>query len=646
MRKSYACLIAVLLLAFISLPSFSQDVYSTADSSVTYIYKSPSDSTLQQKRICAEIDSLNREIIKATYHWDPDPGVWVAYRKYDMTINSDGHELFFNYYNWDADSEDWNHWVKEEKLYDKYGNLIEYIYYEKNLGEDFWTGMVWQTVHYDSLGNKILEGEHNWNSNGQNWDPKWKLERTIDSAGRETGNVRYTWRPEDDQLIQGNMEKFTYTSDSIGHTISKIKFIWDTKLEFWERSSKVEFEFDSLGRRNSRIDYLPFNQNEWNASTFTRFTFDSSGNQLLKVVSYEQSGDWIPRFKEERAFDKLGNCILIEQYHDYGTDMGWIGLGWKFTYAYNSNGQKTMQTIYDWDDILGDWKGKDKLEYSYNSAGSYTRFRDYKWNPDYSNWEIETSNEYLYSVSGYQSIRINWATDQAGIDSAVISKEFFYPGDLYYTNYDSICDGEILSWQEQEIDSEGTYNKDYKSVLGKDSTYTLKLKVNPNPEAFNISGDTDVIQGDNSLYVAPSTEEISYLWQVENGTILSGQGTDSLVINWDKFGAAIVNGHAVNIHGCYSPNSSIQVQIGPNSIEDNRSNQFNIYPVPAHDILHISTNMEFVSVEIIDMLGRCVLISSPASDVIDLSGLSTGTYLMRFKDKGNSLINTRKLLKD
>ena len=172
--------------------------------------------------------------------------------------------------------------------------------------------------------------------------------------------------------------------------------------------------------------------------------------------------------------------------------------------------------------------------------------RSFLWNYDLAKWDTRSSLEYLYHSSGFMKTKISWIVDSAGADSAVHRKFFFYQGNQYFTTYDSICYGEDLMWQGQHINSEGTYSADYQSAMGKDSTYTLMLKVHPNPENFVISGDTEVIQGKilASMWLQ-NTNGISYKWHVENGTISWTGLQYLLVVKWDNTGDATVSGYAL-----------------------------------------------------------------------------------------------------
>ena len=90
---------------------------------------------------------------------------------------------------------------------------------------------------------------------------------------------------------------------------------------------------------------------------------------------------------------------------------------------------------------------------------------------------------------------------------------------------------------------------------------------------------------------------------------------------------------------------------GDNSKLQNSSASYKSIPEsikPALDsiIYNLPDKSKFGKIEIVDMFGRCVMISPLANDVINLSTLSSGTYLVRIKDRDNRVLSTRKILKD
>lgn len=644
MRKSYSLLTIGLLVFILYTPIAAQKVYSTADSSVTYLFNSEIDSVRELKITHFRHDSIERIDYSTSFNWDVDAGSWIKYSKWDYRYDSIGNLTGFNWYKWDSDSAKWIHRNILEKKYDQNAYLI----YEKeffwNKATSLWEGFTWEEFCYDNNGNQTMNLKYDYDYKNFIWKGTFKNEFGFDNNNRDTSLVKYNWNVSTESWQISLKQRFEYETE--GMINSKITFQWNDTLEEWIRIHRVESSFDSSGNLESRIDYNLDSKEEWVETHKEEYDYDQYGNLLFKRTYAFGQAEWIEVSRLICEYDQWGNQILSEERFSYhGAENAELGFGIKSVYSYDHSGNLTYSARYSWS-IPPYWKGVNKYEYVYNDSGWMIHQLHHKWSKELLDWEFYISEEYLYHASGIRTTSINWGVDRLGLDSVVISKEFFYPGDHYFTTYDSLCAGDDYEWQGQYINSEGFYKMDYQSVTGQDSTYTLNLKVNPNPDNFVITGDTEVIQGENSLYVAPIVNGVSYSWHVENGTILSEPPSDSLMVFWDNPGDATVISYATNINGCNSETSTLHIHIGPNGIDNMRSDQFTVYPIPVHDFLHISTNIKFSKVEILDMFGRCVMNSPIAIEIINISDLASGTYLLRIKDKGNRVISTRKILKE
>lgn len=61
------------------------------------------------------------------------------------------------------------------------------------------------------------------------------------------------------------------------------------------------------------------------------------------------------------------------------------------------------------------------------------------------------------------------------------------------------------------------------------------------PTVLTLSGQQNVCAGTTVLYSVPAIANTSYVWQVTGGTIISGQGTNQIVVSWNSGGVGIVN---------------------------------------------------------------------------------------------------------
>ncbi|OQC42762.1 MAG: hypothetical protein BWX61_01352 [Bacteroidetes bacterium ADurb.Bin035] len=61
-----------------------------------------------------------------------------------------------------------------------------------------------------------------------------------------------------------------------------------------------------------------------------------------------------------------------------------------------------------------------------------------------------------------------------------------------------------------------------------------------------------------------------------------------------------------------------------------------VYPIPANDMIYIQTNKNISELQLIDAIGRVVIISNDSQ--IDVSNLSNGVYQLLIKSDNDRLI--------
>jgi gliding motility-associated-like protein len=96
-----------------------------------------------------------------------------------------------------------------------------------------------------------------------------------------------------------------------------------------------------------------------------------------------------------------------------------------------------------------------------------------------------------------------------------------------------------------------------------DTAVTLNVVINPIPITPAITGPNPVCEGTlGSVYTVPSTAGSSYNWSVVgNGTIMFGQGTNSVTIDWGLPGSATITLVEVNSFGCPGTPQTLVVTI-------------------------------------------------------------------------------------
>jgi len=91
----------------------------------------------------------------------------------------------------------------------------------------------------------------------------------------------------------------------------------------------------------------------------------------------------------------------------------------------------------------------------------------------------------------------------------------------------------------------------------------------------------------------------------------------------------------VNRNGCQSLPSNV-ITIDNVNIESFNNNDVIVYPIPANDILYIQTNKNISELQLIDAIGRVVIISNDSQ--LNVSNLSNGVYQLLIKLENDRLV--------
>lgn len=158
-----------------------------------------------------------------------------------------------------------------------------------------------------------------------------------------------------------------------------------------------------------------------------------------------------------------------------------------------------------------------------------------------------------------------------------------------------------------------------------------------------INGPTTVCTNQTNITYSVTAEPgVSYVWKVPAGaSIVSGQGTSVVVINWGT-STGILEVRAGNNCG-YALSRTLTVTVNCR-LSDDFSNTVQLIPNPStgHSVLNLGADPGKYQVTISDILGRTILSkqSSNAQFPIDLKGQSSGLYLVaiRFEDRQQQVL--------
>lgn len=236
--------------------------------------------------------------------------------------------------------------------------------------------------------------------------------------------------------------------------------------------------------------------------------------------------------------------------------------------------------------------------------------------------EVCNDSEYEYSTSGgNESDEISWflSPSEAGQISsegmtAVITWNNDYVGEA------------LLSAQAENSCGLGPISEELE----------IQVFSVPTPE---LSGLNVVCTNDESAYYTEANEENTYEWEVIGGTILSGDETNEIIVQWgNDAGEGYVIVTESNIAGCSAIDALMVIIDDCTGLgENNNDISAKVYPNPAQSVINIefsTSTKELISVNIFNSFGQKVIEqkefgSSMENNItIDINQLPKGIYIV------------------
>lgn len=149
-----------------------------------------------------------------------------------------------------------------------------------------------------------------------------------------------------------------------------------------------------------------------------------------------------------------------------------------------------------------------------------------------------------------------------------------------------------------------------------------------------ISGPTTSVVFGTNTYNVPSQSGVTYTWTVNNGTIASGNGTNSITVNWGPNTPGEVKVRLSNSAGC-TDSSTLAVTLAPTGVQEVAGKGAVVaYPNPTTGLLYIKTDDSKQDISILDRTGRVVFNRTIQGEkAIDISHLPAGIYILKMGDK-------------
>lgn len=317
---------------------------------------------------------------------------------------------------------------------------------------------------------------------------------------------------------------------------------------------------------------------EMDGKTRTQYSYAETG-ELIANVSHswdEGSGQWIPEEKTE--------------------------------YTYNGNGL-IVYTIYsEWDVGASLWMEDTKTTYTYDGEGKLTAMIDHEWDSGTSDWMEDRKEEFFYYPDGYVDYQVDY--DMLG---SIWQK-------MWKHDYTYDAEQKLIIEIEFEWDNVADWDLTYKYEYTYDSNGNLVVETGSEWDEIENTWtyvDKNELEYDNAYtyddLVLP-VELIELAWRFNN--MLTG----STYFSWEASGGTWNAFYEVGYY--YS-------DYIPGYINEPELYHIALFPNPAGQVLNIVVQgISIDEVAIYSLTGQQVLLVRPRGEVIDISSLTAGIYIV------------------
>jgi len=178
---------------------------------------------------------------------------------------------------------------------------------------------------------------------------------------------------------------------------------------------------------------------------------------------------------------------------------------------------------------------------------------------------------------------------------------------IYADTIEVVTTCNFYKWNEEFYFNSGIYNDTITTSVC-DSIYVLNLTIQE-VENSTIAGLTVVNLFSQTTYSVPYYENSLYQWILsEGGTILSGENSTQVVIDWNTLGAPQLCLSELTKDGCLKDTICTGIRVyGSNSIEELNSNTY-VFPNPIEDksTIYLYKNHTFNSALLYNIDGKVV----------------------------------------
>ena len=442
---------------------WSEIAYDEAGRVTMYLYKWWDDVlerwVIDEKMMLTYDENGNvlvQESYSDQYDEEGDQYFYAGNYKNEYAYDAQNEETLSIYYDWDYVNNDWIPSSKNEFYYEN-GMELMMAGYMWDREKDKWIG------HF-KFEYEIVEGIDMLSSTYYHWDyetDEWYIsEKTVyelssDANGMVVTETRYEANYETKELVfrvKSIYAGFFANQHDLYQSFRSIQnYYWDNQDSVWIGNEKTNNTFDSYGnvivRRDSVVAYNSVSASyEWiiklaidanvNASgkisdyTVTNWWYDGTNNSITSKFQtlntfneqmeiseqvYQEwnfsNNTWLNQNKTTYVYDVWGQVVTQIWYNSYNTEtMEWNATR-KVEQTFDSEGNQTMYSNYEWNTDISDWKRTSLYENVTNEAGDVIKQTNIQWNSQLNKEIIYHFMEKAYNDNGMLISRVNIETE-------------------------------------------------------------------------------------------------------------------------------------------------------------------------------------------------------------------------------------------
>lgn len=507
--------------------------------------------------------------------------------------------------------------------------------------------------------------QRSWNINNGSWVNQTRYVDSI-KAGQRTFRIQYSWDDPGEIWIPGSRN--IYQRDSIGSILYFLQQRYI--LTEWVDYNQKFYLYDSLGNRTELtsqdyIDSAWFNNyrylytfsgdtltsytdqywspgdSSWVNSTRYLYDYLDNGLRLSDTVqSWNIALGWLP-ITLVNYYWTVGDLIKEKVYRTWDSNNSLWNDAVSYLYYQNEPGMDTLVIYRYW---YGFWKELNQYKFSYGSGGRLSEELWQEWDEAGARWLNDYRVTYYRTlIDEALSVRIVDSTSllcHGNTDGTATAQAYGgLPPYQYQWDDDQLTTGPVVANL-----GPGRYYRVVVTDANLDAAIDSLILSNPEPVITGpVSGDTVAYYNDTITYSLPHTG-FYFQWTITGGTIISGQGTDTVQIVWDNEPLGLISVVETNIKGCEGDPVFLEVSLSPLSSKYLKEFiDINLFPnpYPGHGPLHVYYQPgSYESIMIFTITGKII-----KSVQLDGSGHSTlyphnlpsGIYLLQFRGNHNQI---------